>query len=225
MPLVCVQAKDPVAPAAAFAPHASVQEQSEPDVQRASKSSARVAGLVAVREAWSVISLEVLKIARNTAALSATVVIPTWPSFAEALDSPTDTATAKGSDPPAAPRTGIMPHAQDPVHPETVTTLPVVAAPARRHQTVPAPLVSAFWLATLVQTPDSLSATPGSAVASRLVMQTRRMSPEAMVGIVRLEPVPPLAPEVTTAVPNVKAMARRAHTTGRPRPDRAARCD
>ena len=226
VPSVCVQAKTPVAPAAAFAPQASVTEQSDPDVQTAWRTLARETGLVAAKAAWSMMSLEVLKIARKTAALSSEVVIAACPSLVDALASPTGVATANGVLLDEAPRTGIMPQAQDPVQLPTVTTLPVVDAVARRHQTVPAPLVSAFWLATLVQLlPASLSWTCASPVASRLVTQTSRMSPDAMVGAVRLEPVAPEVPEVTTAVPNVKAMATEAHTTGRPRPDRAARCD
>jgi hypothetical protein len=65
------------------------------------------------------------------------------------------------------------------VQPLTVMVLEAVAEVARFHQTVPAPLVSAFWLATFAHRlpPVSLSTTVGSVVAPRLVTAKRRMSP------------------------------------------------
>lgn len=137
-------------------------------------------------------SLLVEKIANKTMAPAAPVVIPAWVSLPLAFASLTIVVSENGLPVVAAPENGTTPPDADPVHPLTVMTLPAVAAVALFHQTVPAPFVFAFWLASFVHVfpVESLSTTPGSAVASRLVTHKTRMSFVAVAaGIVRVNPV------------------------------------
>ena len=139
---------------------------------------------------------------------STAVVICACVSLPDALASLTIVVWENGLDTPEAPENGVTVPEHEPVQPLTVMVLPAVPLVARFHQTVPAPLVFAFRLASLVQVlpPVSSSETEGSAVASRFVTQRTRMSPATTPELMTRVRLVVVAPEVTVLVPTVIAI-------------------
>jgi hypothetical protein len=210
VPAVCDHEIVPVAPAVARSALACDIEQSDPLVDMPSARSVSVAGSVATYVFGFSVSLLVTPTNRHTNEPAALVVIPAVETLPDAFDS--GTGVPYGVPAASAPRYGVTALETDPVPPEIVIVLLAVLALARFHQTLSAPLVAAFWFETLAHDPaPSLSTTVGSAVPSRFVTPSSRMSPAwTLLWITSVLPVVPAAPLVAVIVPGVIAMIHRA---------------